>query len=327
MSLSKYLVGRGWTKPTLETESSVRSYSTTGDILSYRRCARQYGAFSVRGFVSATATQRYFGTLVHDVLDVVHRGWTRDGVLPDQAQVEVLVELAHDRLRRSGVRAYGAARQKRTATRLIHRFIESLGKVFFPSVQETEYRLQRALSTPDKREYILDGIVDVLTGAVLHGLGEPGTKPGDVEIWDYKSGRAPKAGHRFGADYEYQMLVYAELYKQQSGAYPARCVLVHLGELNRERSWRAFEKGKPLLSAFPDLIQVIDLKRSKIRAAMKSFGTTVDAIEEERRKPFGKQWCAPHPNGAPGAETCDACEIRYKCRGYPKGRAQAKQPL
>ena len=131
MSLSAHLK-MGWTVPERDAEVSIRSYSTTGDILSFRRCARQYGNFSVRGFVSATATQRYFGTLVHDVLDVVRRGWKRDGALPDEAEIEVLVLKAHDRLRRSGVRTYGAARQQKAAAKLVHRFIQSLGGGVFP---------------------------------------------------------------------------------------------------------------------------------------------------------------------------------------------------
>lgn len=327
MSLSKK-IKRHWTVPGMSTEDTVRSYSTTGDILSFRRCAKQYGTFSVRGFVSATATQRYFGTLVHDVLDMVHRDWARHGRLPDEKGVAILVERAHDRLRRSGVRAYGAVRQKRTAAMLIHRFIQALGPVFFPSVRETEYRLQRALKTNGGRDYILDGIVDVLTGAVLHGLGLPKTKPSDVEIWDYKSGRAPASGDRFEADYTYQMLVYAELYKQQSGKYPARCVLVHLGELNRDTAWRRYENGqRTLTKALPKLIQTIDLTRPAIQKAIKTFGDTVDSIEIERCKPFAYQWKAPPKSGAPGDETCDACELRYSCTGYPKGKAQAGQPL
>ena len=124
------------------------------------------------------------------------------------------------------------------------------------------------------------------------------------------------------------MLVYAELYKQQSGKLPARCVLVHLGEFNREGRWRKYESGrKGLIEAFPDLIQVIDLKKGKIRKAMKTFGDTVDAIEAERDKPFAKQWPAPKRSAAPGDETCDACELRYSCSTYPKGRAQAAKPL
>jgi DNA helicase II / ATP-dependent DNA helicase PcrA len=329
VSLSCHL-GNDWTPPAVEEKTTLRQYSTTGDILSYRRCRRQYGIFSIRGFVSATATQRYFGTLVHDVMDTVHRGWQSDGELPDEEGVRELVEQAHDRLWRAGVRAYGARQQKQTATTLVHRFILALGSVFFRHIQEAEYRLQRALkTTKGDREYILDGIVDVLAGAVLNELGhqDQDSRPDDVEIWDYKSGKAPDRNHRFNDDYEYQMLVYAELYKRQQGTYPARCVLVHLGEFGDAKNWKEFTRGRSLTEAFPRLIQVVALGRPRIHRAMEIFHDTVDKIETERERAFSDQWLAPTRAEAPDKDTCDACELRYKCSAYPAGRRQAKQPL
>jgi hypothetical protein len=43
-------------------------FSLTSDILSFRRCSRQYGYFGNDGFVPAQATQIFYGT-------VIHQGW------------------------------------------------------------------------------------------------------------------------------------------------------------------------------------------------------------------------------------------------------------
>src|SRR5690349_658771 len=108
MTLTTILTG--WQTPARSAEPHIRRYSTTGDILSYKRCRRQYGFFGVRGFSGATNTQRYFGTLVHDVLDQINRDYRHDPTmsLPDEDQVGILVDQAHDRLIRSGVRPFNA---------------------------------------------------------------------------------------------------------------------------------------------------------------------------------------------------------------------------
>jgi len=96
----------GWTRPQQAKEPHIRRYSTTGDILSFKRYRRQYGYFGVRGFSSATNTQRYFGTLVHDVLDRLSREHPRHATFapPDETHVGELVQQAHDRLIRAGIR-------------------------------------------------------------------------------------------------------------------------------------------------------------------------------------------------------------------------------
>jgi putative RecB family exonuclease len=313
---------KGWTTPSRHSDHRVRKYSTTSDILSFKRCRRQYGFFGVRGFASATATQRYFGTLVHDVLDRINRDYRLDPVLPSEAHVTQLVEEAHDRLIRSGVRPYSIEQQKDAAAKLTHRFVALLGAGFFPHVQQTEYRLERALKTPTERDYILSGIVDVLSGAVSHALGlNFGTTADDVEIWDYKSGRMPEPDSDLMDAYTYQMRVYAELYRQQTGRYPARSVLVFVGELGDDRF---FKRAQGDLAGNSHFIYPIAPVPDEVETAISDFHQTVEAIESERAKPYAEQWGAPdHPVEA---ETCEACELRFKCDSYPAGarlRAEA----
>ena len=321
MSIKSLL--KGWSVPESTEETHIRRYSTTGDILAFKRCRRQYGHFSVRGFSSATATTRYFGTLVHDVLDQINRDYRLDPTLPDAAQVEELVTQAHDRLIRSGVRTYNPQQQQERAARLIHRFVRLVGHRFFPHVEQTEYRLERALKTHTERAYVLDGVVDVLSGAVSHDLGLPfSTEPDDVEIWDYKSGHMPDKGSREMRDYEYQMRVYAELYRQQTGTYPARCALVFVGELSDDDRW---DDSAPDLGMFPRLIYTIHPNPSHIETALSDFHQTVEDIEAERTMPYFEQWEAPtYP---PDTQTCEACELRFNCSSFPRGAGQRSEPL
>ena len=321
------LLNGGWPTPERKTEAHVRSYSITADILSFRRCRRQYGFFAVRGFNSATSTQRYFGTLVHDVLDQISRDWQKakddpGRALPDEAVVRELVRKAHNRLIRSGVRTYGAERQQEHATKLLDRFIRLTGAKFFDNIHKTEYRLERAIDAETPNPFVLEGVVDILSGAISHELKLPyRTRREDFEVWDYKSGRKDDQALR---DYEYQMRVYAELYKQQKGQHPARAVLVFLGELADDKPWKNAEGRADRL---PNLFHEVPFDKDSIDEAMSDFRATVHAIEEEGLKCYADQWPAPPKDDRPDDATCDACEIRYNCPSYPRANRQRKEPL
>lgn len=320
MSISSLLTG--WSLPEKKTETKIRKYSTTGDILSYKRCPRQYGFFSVRGFSSATATQRYFGTLVHDVLDRINRNYKIGVPLPSEDDVNELVSQAHDRLIRSGVRPYNAPQQQKHAATLIYRFVKWAGPHFFPNVKETEYRLERVLKTHTNRDYILDGVVDVLSGAVSHSLGLPlKTSAQDIEIWDYKSGDRPDQNSPEMQAYIYQMRVYAELFRQQTGKYPARCSLVFIGELDN-KNWNDENKAPKDLSKVFNFVEPV---AKEVETALKDFSETVELIEKERSKRYSEQWKAPDAKKT-DRKTCEACELRFNCNGFPEGnklRAEA----
>lgn len=321
MSISSLLTG--WTVPSKHNEDHPHKYSITGDILAFKQCKRQYGYFKVRGFSSATATDRYFGILMHDVLDRINRDYQLTSTLPDHTEIKVLVAEAHDRLYRSGIRSYDPRTQQERAAKLIDRFVQLIGSQFFPNIRETEYRLERALQTHTSRDYILTGVVDVLSGAVSHALGlHFSTEPDDIEIWDYKSGTIPDKGSRELRDYEYQMRVYAELYQQQNGVYPSRSVLVFVGELDDDTRWTV-AKADPTM--FPSLIYVVHPHPSHIQTAMDDFHQTVEDIETERTKSYHLQWEAP--THSVKQQTCEACDLRFNCTNYATGAKRRSDPL
>ena len=72
---------------------SKSGYSVTSDVVAFRRCPRQYGAFRVQNYAPAHQTQLYFGTIIHQVLDRCHSHYhgiidpTTAGLIPDNGAI------------------------------------------------------------------------------------------------------------------------------------------------------------------------------------------------------------------------------------------------
>ncbi len=132
----------------------------------------------------------------------------------------------------------------------------------------------------------------------------------------------PKKGSSELRDYEFQMKVYAELYRQQTGKYPARAVLVFVGELGDDKRW-GLAGGSA--AHFPQLFYTVHPNPGDIDAAMSDFHHTVEAIEAERSANYSLQWQAPtHPVDL---KTCEACELRYSCPSFSDAARQRAEPL
>lgn len=195
-------------------------FSLTSDIVSFRKCRRQYGYFGNDGFVPARAAQVYFGQIIHQVLDRCHRhyqgysGHPKD-TLPTDSDIDTYFGEVNNALRAHGVRPVTQTVADQ-ALRILKTFNRLEGPTLYPRVLDTEVRLES-----EKAEYILRGVVDVLTSDAN----------GECEIWDYKGSDKPPLSSDDLRDYEWQMSVYAELYKVKTGYYPKRAVLYFLNEL------------------------------------------------------------------------------------------------
>jgi hypothetical protein len=280
-----------------------RRYSVTSDILSYQRCARQYGFFAVRGYEPAYAVQIYYGTVIHQVLDRAHGHFqgrydpdTRNQI-PTDNDIDRYFDEVDRALRARGVRAVNRL-QSEAARRRLKLFNQIEGPGLYPRVRDTEHRLQR-----DQGEYLLHGTVDVLAD-------DPRWSPGmAAEIWDYKGGSRPNPNGQDFRRYEFQMLVYAELYRERNGSYPSRAILYFLGELDAAQL-------NPIRPS--DALIEVPLDQRRIQVALEEFRDTVADIENSRRTAV---WPAPDPMRAPDTQTCDICDLRWNCptvgRRYP----------
>lgn len=264
-----------------------RRYSVTGDILSYRRCARQYGHFSDYGFSPAQAAQLYFGTVVHETLDRMHqqyRGQLDDVPegIPSRADIERYFTQVSNALIAHGTKPMSGDAKDR-ALAYIKRFNEQMADELYPRVKDTEHRLQS-----QQESFVIEGTVDILVRDE-DSLETDG--PHEWEIWDYKAAQLPADGNIDLKNYRYQMQVYAGLYEQKNGVLPSRAVLYFMGESN------------------PEQAQVeIEFDRAQIDRAMETFRATVSDIEESRET---QEWRPP--TEAPSEETCSACDLRWDC--------------
>ncbi|UXM84078.1 PD-(D/E)XK nuclease family protein [Methanococcus aeolicus] len=278
-----------------EKEKIKQRYSITADILSYQLCKRQYGFNTVKGFSSTQKTQAWHGDLIHQVLSMLHRrylhniklikgGLTEKDPLPTEADVEELFNKANETLKSRGIIPISKENDKLISNlkELLKKFNKIEGKHLYPKIIDTEVRLQA-----DMGDYLLYGVMDVIAK----------NEDGEFEIWDYKGMLFPSKDEDKLKKYEYQMLIYGELLKQQTGSYPSKCVLYFVNELNRIKS--------------PKPKYIIDFKDEKnikkIKEAMENFSNTVKEIE--KCKELGN-WNIDKPADK---ETCSICDLRWGC--------------
>lgn len=269
--------------------------SLTSDILSFRHCSYQYGHFAHDGFVPAQSAQAFFGTVVHQVLDRCHRHFAGmspgvvKGTLPTNADIQGFFDEVRTALKSHGVRAVSETVAVR-ALEIITFFNAVEGPTLYPLIHDTEFRLEQ-----DREDYVLRGVVDVLVdrpGAV----GTPSTR----EIWDYKGSRRPAATDKEMQEYEWQMCVYAELYKARSGAYPSKAVLYFLNELSEDN----VKTGKRPARA----VHEVEFTPQRVQDALDRFHLTAVEI---MKCAASSNW--PLPTAKPKEETCSICDLRWRC--------------
>lgn len=283
----------------VERLSSVplRRYSVTADILSFRRCARQYGNEAVHGYQPSRTSQFFYGTVIHQVLDRAHSHFhgfidpATKGQLPTDDNIKTYFADVAQSLRTRGIR--GARPQvEEQALRVVQLFNQIEGPEVYPRVIDTEHRMQA-----NEESYVLQGTVDLLVATDDTNRG-----PDSLEIWDYKSQRRPDASDFRLTDYRFQMMVYGELYRRRHGVLPARAQLYFMNELLAES--RSVEDSRR------QALFTVEFHEAEVQQALGSFGDSVTSIEECRR---ADDWPAPEVGRGPGEDTCIICDFRWNC--------------
>ncbi len=266
--------------------------SLTADILSYRLCSRQYGFFGNDGFVPAHTVQIFFGNIIHQVLDRVHRHYSGlinnvpPRTFPTDNDIDNYFIEVENALRAHGVRAINSIVREK-ALRVIKAFNRIEGPDLYPRIFDTEYRLES-----DRSNYVLRGVVDVLADS-------NSALPGDREIWDYKGTDRPDSHDQRLRDYEWQMCVYAELYRVKTGVFPSRAILYFINELDAD---------PPITSRPSRAVYEVNFTELRINQAIESFHQT--ALQIIRCK-NNHSW--PNPDPSPREETCTICDVRWGC--------------
>jgi putative RecB family exonuclease len=186
------------------------------------------------------------------------------------------------------------------------------GPLLYPKVLDTEFRLES-----ERQTFVLRGVVDVLVS----------DKSGEPEIWDYKGTQKPPLSSNSLRDYEWQMSVYAELYKVKTGKYPVRAVLYFLNELK-------VSAGDPPITKRPvPAVHIVDFMKKGIEAdgtptlvaeGLTAFDKTAADISACKSS---QSWSAPSGSDVPDDKTCDICDIRWNCDAHPSGKYRLRMPI
>jgi hypothetical protein len=273
-----------------------RRYSVTGDVLSFRRCHRQYGFEAVHGYQPSRTSQVFYGTVIHQVLDRAHAHYhgliepETEGALPTDEDIGLYYEEVRQSLRTRGVRGARPAVEEQ-ALRVLQIFNRVEGETLYPRVVDSEHRMQA-----DEDTYVLHGTVDLLVNA-----DNQSESPDALEIWDYKGQRRPKPGDPRLQDYLFQMMVYADLYRRRHGVYPLQAQLYFLNELDQDR---------PMETNREEALLTVEYTEEQVERALNAFRGSVGDIEASRSE---EDWPAPAVGHGPGEETCTICDYRWNC--------------
>lgn len=302
-----------------------RRYSVTSDVVSFRRCARQYGAFRVQNYAPAHQTQLFFGTIIHQVLDRCHTYYRGDidpntkGQLPDDGRTlsnrEIQAYFEDVRLAQkagtavptppsqimayfieveNGLKSRGIwaitkdLREK--AVRILQYFNALEGPHLYGRVKDTEHRLQA-----DRGDYILNGVVDLLVDSP-----NSSDDPADYEIWDYKGTGNTYLTKEDEKTFEFQMRVYARLYELKHGVRPKQANIYFMNELEGS----TLPKKRPIRA-----LKSVSLEPDEIDQAVEEFINTVGQIEQSRDK---DEW-QPAKVGSISDKDCEICDLRWNC--------------
>jgi putative RecB family exonuclease len=308
-----------------EEPNVKRRYSVTSDIVAFRRCPRQYGAFRVHDYAPAHQTQLYYGTVVHQVLDRCHAHYhglqdpETKGSIPDDGAIlsddeieayfnevrtaaeeddptppaptelmEYFIEVENG-LKSRGIYAITPDLRLK-AIRVLQYFNALEGERLYPRVVDTEHRLQA-----DRRDHILHGVVDLLVRE-----SEDTTDPAEGEIWDYKGTSRLRLTEEDLRTYNFQMRVYAGLYQRKHGVPPREAILYFVNELDGP-----MPPGDRPVNA----LLSISIEPDEVEEAMEAFTESVGEIEEARER---DEWKPARP-GEISDQDCAICDLRWDC--------------
>lgn len=257
-----------------ELPFEVPSYSLTGDILSFQRCALQYRYYNGSSLPPSRPVQMWTGEFVHGVLEEAYRywlahhppfpwpsnptPWPNPGTLPPRANhdIGVLGDIVEARLTAGG-KTPRSQDARDFAYRRVEAAVNILGPHLFPLITAAERRIQGTRPMPTLPgggnpargdRYELTGVVDVISHMaanadpanplvqIVQRVASRTQPPFDI-IVDYKAERRPATNDSRGQQQEWQVQTYAWLCTQVPQATPVGAgLLLYLSELVPSRT-------------------------------------------------------------------------------------------
>lgn len=194
-----------------------RRFNLTGHIRSYETCPRQFEFLREYGFQPAHAANTFYGQLIHQTLEAVHRiALERSlGGLNDE-KLEYLFNRTFYFLTCTGLKPLDKTLRQKARTQ-IFRYVDQ-NQDELQHVHEAEYSFQI-----EQDEYILTGQMDLLLQ----------TKNG-FEIVDFKTGPRPASDAVVLATYKQQLYLYAYALERRTGQLPERLSLYWTDEKSKD---------------------------------------------------------------------------------------------
>jgi hypothetical protein len=320
--------------------TNVIEVSYTGDLLAHRRCPRAWAYEKYAGFHPYEQVQAMEGRLVHHAMEWLTKFRTSQGRHANRQELDEQLQHYFRVLWARGIRTAFANKSETINRVLDNLFPLAEGKAIHSTVrsaiegaQHTEYELRTvrkliALEHDGKDRLLLTGILDLVVqqeqslcynrswqwtdvGRLQGKLAASKVKAtaGDLEIWDYKGTRG---NSEYLQDYVFQLLTYANLYRERSGVRPERCVLFFINEQTRDDQLLAIPLNEQLLQAA--LQWTID-RVKEMQQTMRAFEANPcsiaggDGIETNTKERAISDMLAAQ---------CTACGQRFGCGNYQK---------
>ena len=200
-----------------------QSYSFTGDLKVYETCPRQYQFFREYDFTPSRSAVIFFGLLVHQTIEEIHRR-VLDGGL-ESLNATSIRDLFNRTLRflmLGDVRPVGETAREAAFRQVMNYFNQNHAEL--SRVVETEVDV-----SVEKEGYILTGKVDLLLGG-----------DGRLELLDFKTSPRPKNSPELLARYEQQLCTYAHILERRYAKQVDRLYLYWTSEPTRAAALMEF---------------------------------------------------------------------------------------
>ena len=200
-----------------------KTFSFSGDLKVYETCPRQYQFFRLYEFVPARTAEIFFGALVHQTIEDIHR-WVMDGRIRElnEGQIREFFETNFRHLASLGLRPLGDMSRETAFQQVVNYFRQN--RDLMERVIETEVDV-----SVEKEHYILVGKIDLLLG-----------DDRKLELLDFKTQPKPERDDERLHSYYQQLCLYAHILETRYGKCPERLLLYWTSEPSREDALMEF---------------------------------------------------------------------------------------
>lgn len=202
------------------------SYS---ELISYLRCPEDFLLRNVYGFNAGVPEAFGYGTNVHNILNMIHRQYLRDGTIPGDREI---ADIAGRMFRLRYAPPETAKRMSEAAIKVIQRYVRIHSKDF-TRMLETEKRFEFVLENA-----LIGGQIDL-----LNKLDSDGSVR-QVEIIDFKT---EKEDGVYSADYQRQLRYYAIACLESLNMRPDKAYVHHLDQDDVAKQYTEVDISEPKL--------------------------------------------------------------------------------